>query len=62
MLNTKKEPHNITLIVRGCENIYICDRCGKEVKEAKKTTAKATKAPAKKAPAKKSTAKKTSKK
>lgn len=34
MINTKKEPHNITLIVRGCENIYICDRCGKEVKEA----------------------------
>lgn len=28
------EPHEVTLIVRGCENIYICDRCGKEVKEA----------------------------
>lgn len=30
----KLEPHDITLIVRGNENIYICDKCGKEVKEA----------------------------
>lgn len=29
----KSEPHEITLIIRGNENIYICDRCGKEVKE-----------------------------
>ena len=30
----KKEPHDVTVIIRGNENIYICDRCGKEVKEA----------------------------
>lgn len=30
---SKPEPHKITMIVRGNENIYICDRCGKEVKE-----------------------------
>lgn len=29
-----EEKHEITLLVRGNENIYICDRCGKEVKEA----------------------------
>lgn len=28
------EPHAMTIIVRGNENIYVCDRCGKEVKEA----------------------------
>ena len=34
MVDLKKvEPHEITLVVRGNENIYICDRCGKEVKE-----------------------------
>ena len=29
----KLEPHQVTIIIRGNENIYICDRCGKEVKE-----------------------------
>lgn len=29
-----KEKHQFKIIVRGCENIYICDKCGKEVKEA----------------------------
>ena len=27
------EKHQFKMIVRGCENIYICDRCGKEVKQ-----------------------------
>ena len=29
----RPEPHQIRMIVRGNENIYICDHCGKEVKE-----------------------------
>ena len=31
MINEEK--HNVTIIIRGNENIYICDKCGKEVKE-----------------------------
>ena len=33
MTELKQEPHEIKMIIRGNENIYICDRCGKEVKE-----------------------------
>lgn len=29
-----KEEHSIKMIIRGNENIYICDRCGKEVKDS----------------------------